>query len=204
MSRVRSQTEARLSTGPRRETSADARQRSVGHSHPASNATFRRLSSAGRFSRGLTPSLLTGETEEPSSPFIDLRRRVHGNDADGSDHGSGLNVSRNWPPLLSPTGNTFRVLPVAVAGPERGRRGFRAREPPSLPPTRSPLRRRRAVGGCDVSPAKPPSVFACRGGSIRVGTGGFEPPASCSQSRRANQAALRPVASECTWRVSRS
>jgi hypothetical protein len=26
-----------------------------------------------------------------------------------------------------------------------------------------------------------------------VGTGGFEPPASCSQSRRANQAALRPA-----------
>ena len=26
----------------------------------------------------------------------------------------------------------------------------------------------------------------------RVGAGGFEPPASCSQSRRANQAALRP------------
>ena len=26
-----------------------------------------------------------------------------------------------------------------------------------------------------------------------VGAGGFEPPASCSQSRRANQAAPRPV-----------
>ena len=29
---------------------------------------------------------------------------------------------------------------------------------------------------------------------LLVGTGGFEPPASCSQSRRANQAALRPEA----------
>jgi hypothetical protein len=29
--------------------------------------------------------------------------------------------------------------------------------------------------------------------SLLVGAGGFEPPTSCSQSRRANQAALRPV-----------
>ena len=32
----------------------------------------------------------------------------------------------------------------------------------------------------------------------QVGTGRFELPASCSQSRRANQAALRPVTNQCT------
>src|SRR6476620_9289446 len=34
-------------------------------------------------------------------------------------------------------------------------------------------------------------------GAFLIGTGGFEPPASCSQSRRSNQAELRPADSEC-------
>ena len=54
------------------------------------------------------------------------------------------------------------------------------------------------LGGlCAISPTRRAFCFTLRRGriylSLVVGAGGFEPPTSCSQSRRANQAALRPA-----------
>ncbi len=64
------------------------------------------------------------------------------------------------------TGLREGLLRRELAGRGRGRHCWRSVEP----------------GGMDREPL----------GQELVGTGGFEPPASCSQSRRANQAALRP------------
>ena len=77
----------------------------------------------------------------------------------------------------------------------RGRRDLRggADTRGDRPSGRTERRRRfRAGQGIERAPG-PPRRRLDAAGTPLIGTGGFEPPASCSQSRRANQAALRPA-----------
>src|SRR5215469_3155493 len=73
---------------------------------------------------------------------------------------------------------------------------------PKWEPTCAATERSRPASG-HFKPAHPPAWCAQTGLTthlkIDVGMAGFEPAASCSQSRRANQAALHPV--PLTWMV---
>ena len=74
----------------------------------------------------------------------------------------------------------------AVDGPERRRRGrHRVAEPG--PPVRVPAR-------CGTAPrSRAPGVRGRDRAPSEIGMAGFEPAASCSQSRRSNQAELHPA-----------
>ena len=99
----------------------------------------------------------------------------------------------------APNGPPPHWLPIGLRLPKKDAMPVYEWEP-KWEPTCAVIERPWPTSG-DAQAAEPPAWITQRGltihSKIAVGMAGFEPAASCSQSRRANQAALHPVLLTC-------